>query len=58
MIEKLVLQIEHDNDKAKNIQEEQDDMIDAYRCAYLCAGIDGKLECSENGPGGEHGPRC
>ena len=38
MIEKLVLQIEHDNDKAENIQEEQDDMIDAYRCAYLCAG--------------------
>ena len=31
MIQKLVNQIEHDNDKAKDIQEQQDDMIESYR---------------------------
>jgi len=31
MIQKLVHQIEKDNDKAKDIQEQQDDMIESYR---------------------------
>jgi len=31
MIAKLVGKIEHDNDKAKDIQEQQDDMIESYR---------------------------
>ena len=31
MIKKLVDKIEQDNDKAKDIQEQQDDMIESYR---------------------------
>ena len=31
MIENLIDQIEHDNEKAKDIQEQQDDMIESYR---------------------------
>jgi hypothetical protein len=33
-IQKLVTAIEHDNEKAKDIQEQQDDMIESYR--YRC----------------------
>ena len=37
MIQKLVHQIEKDNDKAKDIQEQQDDMIESYRYVCSCA---------------------
>jgi hypothetical protein len=35
MIQHLVDQIEHDNEKAKDIQEQQDDMIESYRFRIL-----------------------
>ena len=39
MIAKLVDQIAHDNEKAKDIQEQQDDMIESYRCVTDQSGM-------------------
>jgi hypothetical protein len=50
MIEQLVHQIEHDNNKAKDIQEQQDDMIESYRFVHALEEYIYGVRAQQSGP--------